>query len=120
MSQANPLTLLRDGIAAAKAGDKGRTRQLLRQATQLDPRNELAWLWLAGVAESPQDALNCLHRVLAINPANGRARDGLKSVRLQAAVTVEGSVRVRSDCGDRHGGEATDCGGLAHHRRGGL
>jgi twitching motility two-component system response regulator PilG len=86
VSQANALTLLRDGIAAAKAGDKGRTRNLLRQVTQLEPRNELAWLWLAGVAESPQDALNCLHRVLAINPNNGRARDGLKSVRLQAAV----------------------------------
>jgi twitching motility two-component system response regulator PilG len=86
VSQANALTLLRDGITAAKAGDKGRTRQLLRQATQLDPHNELAWLWLAGVAESPQDALNCLQRVLAINPDNGRARDGLKTVRLQAAV----------------------------------
>src|SRR5262249_10242825 len=62
------------------------TRQLLRQATELDPGNELAWLWLAGVAESPQDAQHCLHRVLAINPGNERARDGLKSVRLQAAV----------------------------------
>jgi twitching motility two-component system response regulator PilG len=86
VSQANALTLLRDGIAAAKAGDKARTRQLLRQATQLDPRNELAWMWLAGVAESPQDAQNCLLRVLAINPGNERAREGLKSVRLQAAV----------------------------------
>ena len=68
MSQAQAYALLRDGIAAAKAGNKPLTRRLLRQVTELDPRNELAWLWLAGVAESTEDSLSCLNQVLEINP----------------------------------------------------
>jgi twitching motility two-component system response regulator PilG len=84
--QARSLELLREGIAAARAGDKGRTRRLLREATGLDPSNELAWLWLAGVAESPQEGVACLERVLALNPANERARAGIHSVRLQAGL----------------------------------
>jgi twitching motility two-component system response regulator PilG len=86
VSQARSVELLREGIAAARAGDKGRTRRLLREATKLDPKNELAWLWLAGVAESPQEGLACLERVLALNPVNERARAGLPSVRLQAGL----------------------------------
>jgi twitching motility two-component system response regulator PilG len=78
--------MLREGIAAAKAGDKAQTRRLLREATLLDPKNETAWLWLAGVSESPKDALECLQRVLDINPGNDRAREGIKAARLQAAV----------------------------------
>ncbi len=86
MSQVSAISLLRDGIAAAKAGDKALTRRLLREAVYLEPDNEVAWLWLAGVAESPQDALVSLQRVLEINPNNERAREGLKSARLQAGV----------------------------------
>jgi twitching motility two-component system response regulator PilG len=86
VSQARSLELLREGIAAARAGDKGRTRRLLREATGLDPKNELAWLWLAGVAESPQEGVACLERVLALNPANERARAGIHGVRLQAGL----------------------------------
>ncbi|MCS6849790.1 MAG: response regulator [Gemmataceae bacterium] len=85
MSRVSNYTLLRDGIAAAKAGNKALTRQLLQQLTEIDPGNEQAWLWLAGVAETPQDALMCLRRVLEINPGNDRARQGMKEVRLQAA-----------------------------------
>jgi twitching motility two-component system response regulator PilG len=86
VSQVSAISLLRDGIAAAKAGDKALTRRLLREAVYLEPENEVAWLWLAGVAESPQDALVSLERVLEINPNNERAREGLKSARLQAGV----------------------------------
>jgi twitching motility two-component system response regulator PilG len=86
VSQANATDLLREGIAAAKAGDKAQTRRLLREATLLDPKNETAWLWLAGVSEAPKEALECLQRVLEINPGNDRAREGIKAARLQAAV----------------------------------
>ncbi|MFL5243935.1 MAG: response regulator [Gemmataceae bacterium] len=86
MSQLSASSLLRDGIAAAKAGDKALTRRLLREAVDLEPQNEVAWLWLAGVAESAQGALADLERVIAINPNNERAQEGLKSARLQAGV----------------------------------
>jgi twitching motility two-component system response regulator PilG len=86
VSQLSSSSLLRDGIAAAKAGDKALTRRLLREAVQQEPTNEAAWLWLAGVGESPQDTLASLERVLEINPANERARAGLASAQLQAGI----------------------------------
>ena len=47
MARWETVSLLRDGMAAARAGDKARTRSLLRRVTELEPQNELAWLWLA-------------------------------------------------------------------------
>jgi tetratricopeptide (TPR) repeat protein len=70
--------LLQHGIAAARAGRKEEARQYLLQATDLDERNEQAWLWLSGVVESFEDRRVCLENVLAINPANPHARQGLR------------------------------------------
>ncbi len=75
--------LLREAIAAAKVGKKDVARRLLTEVTASDPRNETAWLWLAGVAEDPQTGVECLQRVLKINPANDRAKVGLRATRLQ-------------------------------------
>jgi twitching motility two-component system response regulator PilG len=86
MSQTDTNHLFREGIAAAKAGDKPRARAALRRVTELDPENELAWLWLAGVAAVPQETVAYLQRVLEINPANERARAGIRSARLQAGI----------------------------------
>jgi twitching motility two-component system response regulator PilG len=86
VSQAQAHALLREGIVAGKEGNKPLARRLLRKVTELDPRSELAWLWLAGVAEQPQDTVACLQRVLEINPSNERARAGLRAARLQASV----------------------------------
>jgi twitching motility two-component system response regulator PilG len=85
VSQANVLRLLQEGISAAKKGNKPLARRLLQEATDLEPDNELAWLWLAGVTESPQDIVAYMQRVLEINPANQRALAGLKWAREQAA-----------------------------------
>ncbi len=85
MPQDTALVLLQEGIAAAKAGNKALARLLLLEATEQDPHSELGWLWLAGVAESPQEALDCLQRVLAINPANPHALKGLEWAKAQAA-----------------------------------
>jgi twitching motility two-component system response regulator PilG len=79
-------------MAAAMAGEKVRARSLLLEATEIDPGNELAWLWLAKVTESPQETVACLQRVLEINPANKHALARLKwtqSQRAQSAPTWE-------------------------------
>jgi twitching motility two-component system response regulator PilG len=80
------LSKLREGAAAAKRGDKPLARKLLREAAGHEPNNEAAWLWLAGVTETPQEALTCLQRVLQINPRNEQAGKGLLTLRLQAGV----------------------------------
>ena len=82
--------ILREGIAAAKAGDKERARRLLLEVTERDERNEEAWLWLSGVVDDPEEMRICLENVLAINPANERARQGLAWV--QKRLTQRPSV----------------------------
>jgi twitching motility two-component system response regulator PilG len=86
VSHPRTLELLQEGIAAAKAGEKERARPLLRAAAALDEGNELTWLWLAGAAETPAEALSCLERVLALNPTHERARAAVGPARVQAGV----------------------------------
>jgi twitching motility two-component system response regulator PilG len=92
VSQTNAVSLVGEGSAAARAGHKDEARRLLREATELDPDNEAAWLWLASVSETPQEAVVCLETVLDINPDNRQARAGLKTARLHAGIA---SARAR-------------------------
>src|SRR4029453_9730447 len=64
---------LSQGIKAAQAGDRAQARKSLLRATELDPRNENAWLWLASISEYPEELLGFLNHVLAIDPKNERA-----------------------------------------------
>ncbi|MBE2183500.1 MAG: hypothetical protein IAE89_08760 [Anaerolineae bacterium] len=74
---ANIEAMVREGIAAVKAGNKDDGRVLLNKAVELDPYNEEGWLWLSGVVDGQDDQRTCLENVLAINPANEKARKGL-------------------------------------------
>lgn len=76
--------LLRAGIAAARGGRIQEARQALLRVTELDERNEHAWLWLSGVVESLEDRRVCLENVLAINPDNPYAQRGLHLLDQQA------------------------------------
>ena len=73
----NPLHALRRAIAAVKAGDKVAGRRLLAEVIRDDPRNETAWLWMSAALDSDQQRRTCLERVLAINPGNATAQQGL-------------------------------------------
>jgi len=84
----DPLKLLREAIAAAKAGDKPLARGLLQRATQLNPRSEVAWLWLAGLVETPAEAVTCFEHVLGMNPSNENALQAIESSRLQAGIAA--------------------------------
>lgn len=74
---------LRQGIAAARAGDEEQARELLLKVVDVDEHNEQAWLWLSGVVESDADREICLENVLAINPDNNLAKAGLVHLRSQ-------------------------------------
>src|SRR5205823_1878567 len=43
--------------------------------------NEMAWMWLANVAETPAEAATCLEKVLTLNPGNALARSTLERCR---------------------------------------
>jgi tetratricopeptide (TPR) repeat protein len=74
---------LREGIAAAKAGQRERARDLLMRIVDQDERNVAAWLWLSGVVDSLEDKEIALENVLAVEPDNAPARKGLTWVRQQ-------------------------------------
>ncbi len=78
--------LLRDGVAAARTGDRMTARALLSQVVTTQPDNELAWLWLASVAETSVESINCWRKALQINPRQEHARSGLRRLLLQEGI----------------------------------
>jgi hypothetical protein len=79
--------LLQQGISAVKAGRQDEAHELLSAVLELDPENELAWLWMSAVV-SDDDKIVCLENVLAVNPSNELARLGLESL-LDKSTEVE-------------------------------
>ncbi len=69
---------LERGIAASKAGEAGRARDIFFSIIELDQYNEQAWLWLSSVVETMADKRVCLENVLFINPSNAHAATGLQ------------------------------------------
>ncbi len=77
----SPDPILQQAQAAIKNGDRTAARQLLRQAIEVDPGNEIAWLWLSALVEDPAQERQCLERVIAINPDNAVAQRHLQRIR---------------------------------------
>ena len=75
--------LLRQGIDAARAGNKAVARALLEQVVALDPQHEKGWFWLAAVTDDLHEKRICLSNVIVINPDNARAQNLL--ARLEGA-----------------------------------
>ena len=71
------LHLLYEGAVAVREGRHADAQGLLMQVIEADEQNELAWLWLSGAVEDPADQQVALENVLAINPDNAAARQGL-------------------------------------------
>lgn len=80
--------LLRQGMAALRAGDRATAETLLARATQMDPNNEQAWLWLSGAASTPAEQRRCLEQVLRINPQNDAAKRGLEKLGLAPVIVT--------------------------------
>ncbi len=86
--------LLREGVAAAKAGNKDEAFHYLTWVLRTDSSEKQqaqAWLWLSEVYEEPADRRHCLEQVLAFDPTHGVARRGLALLdgRLQAKDIID-------------------------------
>lgn len=101
MDESELQTLLREGIAAAKAAQqepespekppqkriyrlgaaqvsqRERARQLLLQVIEIDETNILAWLWLSTVLDDLEEKKVCLENVLTLDPTHKAALAGL-------------------------------------------
>jgi tetratricopeptide (TPR) repeat protein len=97
--------MLRDGIAAAKAGECERARDLLVRVVELDEGRLSAWLWLSGVVDSVEDKEVCLENVLTLDPNHSAAQRGLEWIRAQeragqAAVEAEPAAEMAQQVTD--------------------
>lgn len=73
-------TILQLGIAAAREGNREEARNLFSLLTRQEPDNVQAWLWLAGVAEGPDERRAALERVVELDPTNEMAIKGLQAM----------------------------------------
>ncbi len=85
---AEMLQFLRNGIEAAKSGNRNEARILLMRVAEAEPKNETAWLWLASISEYPEELLVFLQNVLNINPENKRAIEWTKQTKSLLAKNV--------------------------------
>lgn len=93
--------------AAIRARELEEARRLLTHAVRLNPRHENAWLALASALTDMRQAIDCLKRVLAINPDNRTAQDWLKLAlreqdRQEAVAEMEGETEVQIDAPGDH------------------
>lgn len=86
--------LMRQGIAAARAGDKQAARAAFEQAVELDEENEKAWFWLASVLEDEAEKRLALNTVLHLNPENERARKALELIEVRQQADEPGADEV--------------------------
>lgn len=79
----------KQGIAAAKAGQKEQARQLLQQSLRLDPNSEAGWLWLMSVARDQREKLICLYKLLEVNPDSEKGLESLQALNLSREQLAE-------------------------------
>lgn len=77
---------LDQAIAAINAGDNKTGQRLLTEIVQANPRDDLAWVWLARAVSAPERKEYCLKRALAINPHNREAQIDLQNLRQKPRV----------------------------------
>jgi hypothetical protein len=71
---------MRQGIEAAREGNRAEARKFFEQVTEQDDQNEKAWMWLASVMDTDEERRVCLQQVVRINPLNERAQEGLRKL----------------------------------------
>jgi tetratricopeptide (TPR) repeat protein len=77
MQEDNPL---QRAITAARAGRELTARDMFLDIVKDDPRNEVAWMWLTGLLDDPDDCIEACERILEINPKNTPARQYLNQL----------------------------------------
>jgi len=69
---------LKAAIEAAQAGRREESLELLKQVVAADSSNPVAWLWLAGVSDQPDEARAALERVAQLDPKHPRLEAALR------------------------------------------
>lgn len=81
----DPDVMYRQAVAAYKAGRQDEARNLLLEIVGEHEHHEQSWLLLSGLVDTLEEQQICLENVVALNPANDRARTGLETVNQKIA-----------------------------------
>lgn len=87
---ASSVEVLQMAIQAARAGRKIEARDLLLELVEVEPRNEMAWMWLSGLVDTLEDRIIACENVLTINPANEKVRAYLAELQRQHEAFLAG------------------------------
>jgi len=81
--------LLIQGIRAAEAGQKAKAHKLFTDVVIRDEQNVDAWLWLSRVVDNAEDREICYENILAEDPENITALNGLELLQQARAAAEE-------------------------------
>ena len=90
-----PAELLRRGVDAARAGRRVEARETMLRVVDIEPRNELAWMWLTGLVDDLEDKIIACENVLIINPDNEKVRAYLGTLLHQRAAIASQIAREK-------------------------
>ena len=103
---------LQVGRQALKNGQRDEAVRALRQAVAADPYHTDSLLWLSGLCDDPRESLRLLARVLALDPRNEVAHEGIRWARRR----MQGASRTLA-WGANHHDERTRAAALAQPAR---
>src|SRR4030042_1348539 len=87
-------TMFSEAVAAARAGEVVRSRDLLARLLRADSANPDYWLWMSAVVDSERESVYCLRSVTKMQPNHPLARLGL-GVMGQISLGMEGEGPVK-------------------------
>lgn len=70
-------TMLTEAIAAARAGDRSRAKDLLSRLLRSDSTTAEYWIWMSAVVDSRREQIYCLESALNLDSTNRAALRGL-------------------------------------------
>ncbi len=80
-----------EALAAARAGERSRARDLLTRLLKIRQDQPEYWLWMSAVVETSKERIFCLKEALRLDPDNLSAKRGLI---LAGALAPDPSVAV--------------------------
>jgi tetratricopeptide (TPR) repeat protein len=80
---------MREGIAAAQAGDKAGAYAIFKELTEMQPDSPDIWTWLGGTASDLDEAENAFKRAAELTPDHEGATLGLRWVALRRRALEE-------------------------------
>jgi tetratricopeptide (TPR) repeat protein len=94
MSSQTPAALA-EAIAAARAGERARAREILGRLLRGDSANPEYWIWLSAVTDTDRERIYCLESALRLDPTNRAAIRGLALLGARTPKPAEIAAAVR-------------------------